>query len=92
MKTLLIFVLFGSLFSYWYWASIKEEKNRVSQELDRINTIEFSLKEARKKTIPCPIKNLKNPRDCFEKSRHKCSWDESAWRCNLIRHDYDELL
>ena len=32
-----------------YWASIKEERNRVSQELDRINTIEFSLKEARKK-------------------------------------------
>ena len=44
---------------------------------------EEKLEEIRSKSTPCPIKNLKNPRKCYFDSNYKCSWNESAKRCDL---------
>ena len=38
----------------------------------------------RKKSTPCNIDDLDNPRDCFIESNHTCKWSNLANRCNQV--------
>lgn len=53
-------------------------------ELKRIDIIEKKMQEARSQTVACPINNLNDPRSCYMKSDHTCSWNEKAGRCDKI--------
>lgn len=59
------------------------------QELDKIERLERKYEQKRReleairaKTTPCPTPGLNNPRDCYFGSSYRCSWNESAVRCD----------
>lgn len=61
-------------------------------ELEKIDRLEkkYALKRKeleiiRSRTTECPVPDLNNPRDCYFGSNYKCSWNESAVRCDKKR-------
>ena len=59
------------------------------RELEKIEFLERKkllkekkLEQIRERTTPCHITELDTPRRCYFDSNYKCSWNESAERCD----------
>ncbi len=60
-------------------------------EMERIHKLEIQieqdrkrLEDIRKKTIPCDITGLNDPRSCYVNSNYSCRWNTDAERCDMI--------
>jgi hypothetical protein len=87
----LIFILLVIILILWSIYLYLENDIFVENELKRINLLEEKIKKEkdsqeyfRRKTTPCNVINLENPRECFLGSNHRCKWSSQANRCNEI--------
>ena len=87
----LIFLLFIMILFVWSIYLYLENDIFVENEMKRIDLLEDKIKKQvekeeyyRKKSTPCKVDGLDNPRDCFIGSNHKCRWSNQANRCNLL--------
>lgn len=81
----IIILLTCALFGVFFYKNAEHQK-----ELDKIKNLEVKqedkqrkINEIRKNGNPCPIPNLNDPRSCYIDSNYRCSWNESAERCDL---------
>ena len=63
-------------------------EKKHTMELKKIELIEAQMKKKkddlinkRLKTIPCPVSNLNQPRNCYFDSNYTCSWNNETERC-----------
>ena len=87
----LIFLLFVLIVILWSIYLYLENDIFIENELKRIDLLEDKIKKEkdkeqyyRKKSSPCNVDDLDNPRDCFIESNHTCKWSNLANRCNQV--------
>lgn len=87
----LIFLLFVLIVILWSIYLYLENDIYIENELKRIDLLEDRIKKEkekeqyyRKKSTPCNVDDLDNPRDCFIESSHRCKWSNLANRCNQV--------
>ncbi len=84
-----ILFIIGLTIAILYVMHVNETNHQ--NEIMRINKLEreyaseqMKLDELSKKTNPCTIKGLTNPRSCYFKSQYNCAWNDKIRRCDSL--------
>ena len=88
----LIYIGFVLVITIWTIYIYYKTDGDFNDEIKRINYIENKrrnkndfLNYHRLNSLPCDIKNLNDPKECYLKSNYKCKWSELSDRCNKIQ-------
>jgi hypothetical protein len=82
-------VIIITIFVLYLYINQEYEHNLEMEKIERLER-KYALKKReldiiRSRTIECPVSDLNTPRDCYFVSKYKCSWNESAVRCDKKR-------
>ena len=81
--TIVILVLMAISIFIKKYSDYQYQLNKINNLEDKRKNKEDKIRHYRSITKSCNTKGLNNPKSCYFGSNYKCSWDESANRCNL---------